>query len=342
MDVFQGNQKLEEVIFTGLDYALYSRYDLHDAFTPFMMLHKNGVSKLLRVVAQGDPMSAFAKALQQENEQYDQVVMCVEARVPHNGEKQDAIVVKGFDTSQPQGLMFIQRFRGKESGHSFQKLGNPALVSTQEELPVPLVARNSNKSVEATFLSQIVKKETSGETSREIFAGHDNPSFLASRLFDTVLNILDKNEPEFSGQLNFNFVPDTMELGGFTTFIFEQLVQDLKSNPAVQNWELAHQKKLSIQLKFNKGETSAGSTSNPVTPETPTETTPATSKYASFSVEELHQEFYRLVSIPNARTNIEALSAMAELIEEYERRGIEMPKPGSRPAEPKKPWWKIW
>ena len=49
MDFFQGNQKLEEAIFTGLDYALFSKQDLEDAFTPFMMLHKDGNSRLVRV-----------------------------------------------------------------------------------------------------------------------------------------------------------------------------------------------------------------------------------------------------------------------------------------------------
>ncbi|MCB0632366.1 MAG: hypothetical protein R2824_20710 [Saprospiraceae bacterium] len=341
MNIFQGNQKLEEVIFTGLDYALFSRHDLDDAFTPFMMLHKDGKSKLVRVVADGNPMDSFENMLKKDNEQYDQIVMCLEGRVPHNGEKQDAIFVKGFDTSQENGLMFMQRFRGKESGQSFQKLGNVTLIGNKEVLPVPLVNKDSSKTIEEPYLSGMTLKEESGEISRKIFAGHQNSSYLANQLFNAVLNILNKNEPNFSGKLSFNFVPNTIKLGPFTEFIFNQLVSDLKNNPTVKNWESTHGKSLKIELEYNENEVVQEKKVEPKKNEKSTSDKP---NYSSLTNNELNKEYYRIISIPNGRTNISALTAMTELMAEYEKRGIEMPNSKKKQNRRKddKPWWKFW
>ena len=341
MDIFQGNQKLEEVIFTGLDYALFSRHDLDDAFTPFMMLYKDGNSKLVRVVADGNPMELFESMLKKDNEQYDQIVMCLEGRVLHNGEKQDAIIVKGFDTSQENGLLFVQRFRGIESGQPFQKLGNAALVSNKEALPVSFVSRASNKTIEEPYLSGIILKNESGEISREIFAGHQNSSFLANRLFDTVLNILDENEPDFSGKLAFNFVPDTIKLGTFTEFIFNQLVSDLKNNSIVKNWETVHGKSLSIELKYNE---KAGVRDEKIQAGENEKPELKRSNYSSLTKDELDNEYYRIISMPNARANISALTDMTELMAEYKKRGIGMPDSEKKqmPGKENKPWWKFW
>ncbi len=250
MNIFQGNTKLEEAIFTGLDYALWSRNDIGNPFTPFMMLHKNGKSKLIRMVGQGNPEEHFERTLDEERINYDQIIMCLEGRVPHNEEKHDAIIVKGFDTSQEYGLIFIQRFRGKESGLPFMKLGNPALVSNKEKLPVPLVPRETNKKVDDPYISGMLVSDDHGNTNRVIIAGHHNASILANYLFNTVLNSLDKNEEEFSGQFLFNFVPGTIDSGPFSRFIFDQLIADLKNNPTVKSWEEVHGKELTILLKF--------------------------------------------------------------------------------------------
>ncbi len=341
MNIFQGNQKLEEAIFTGLDYALWSRHDLDDAFTPFMMLYKNGNSKLVRIAADGNPIEYFESTLKDDGNEYDQIIMCLEGRVPHDGVKQDAIIVKGFDTSHEHGLVFVQRFRGKESGKGFMKLGNPALVDNKEALPVPLVERATHKTVEEPYISGIILNEETGEISREIIAGHENSSILANHLFDRVLSILDINEINFSGKFNINFVPNTIKLGEFTDFIFTQLISDIKNNPSVKDWEISHGKSLSIELKYNEGENTKEKT-----PKSIESTIPEQSKYQSSSTEELHEEYQRIISIPNARTNISALTDMTELMAEYENRGLEMPNsmntPNPMPRRNDKPWWKFW
>lgn len=257
MNLFQGNGKLEEVIFTGLNYAFYSRHEQKEMLIPFMMLHKDGNSKLVRVLVDGDPLESFRKLLQNEPDSYDQIALCFEGRVPHNGAKQDALIVQGFDTSQEKGFMFLQRFTGIESGKPFQKLGNPALVSMDEVLPVPLVARTRNKSIEEPYVSAIAFKGAAGEMHRTILAGHPSPSILAIHLFEEVLNLLDRKEPSFSGKFILKFVPDSMPFDGFTVFIFNQLVQDLKSHPLVQNWEQQFKKTLRIELNYPENEGAA-------------------------------------------------------------------------------------
>lgn len=53
-------------------------------------------------------------------------------------------------------------------------------------------------------------------------------------------------------------------------------------------------------------------------------------KYSEMTTFQLKDEMRNIASIPNARTNIEALTKMSVLIQEFEKRGIEMP--GSKSA----------
>lgn len=61
-----------------------------------------------------------------------------------------------------------------------------------------------------------------------------------------------------------------------------------------------------------------------------------------FSEDELNQEFYRIVSIANARTNVTALTEMSAVIKEYKTRGLDLPDPNSRPVYKSKKWWQFW
>ena len=49
-------------------------------------------------------------------------------------------------------------------------------------------------------------------------------------------------------------------------------------------------------------------------------------KYAALSDFEIKKELQAIFSIPNARTNIDALTRLSVLMPEMEKRGIEMPK----------------
>jgi hypothetical protein len=336
MDIFNGNSKLEEAIFTGMDYALWSRHDINSPFTPFMMLFKDGKRKLTRVVADGDPNAVFEKMLREDKETYDQVVMCLEGRVPVGNEKQDAIIVKGFDTSEATGLLFAQRFRGIESGAPFEKLGNIALYSKEEKLPVKLVPRKTNKEVEEPYISGMVVSTDDNMVRRIIIAGHDNASYLAPRLFDAVLNILDKKEDNFSGNFEIKFVPGTLKNDDLTQFILRQTHQQITTHRETLAWEKQFNRKVKVSFNFDEN----GKVAEAVKPasDKPADTT---NKYSGLAEEELNEEFHRIVSIPNARTNITALTEMAALMKEYKTRGLELPGVGASRPKGKK-WWEFW
>lgn len=254
MDIFKGNQKLEEELFTTLDYAIYSRSDLESMFTPFMRLTKNGKTKLVRSVYEGNPIEGFKKILKEEKEIYDQIVYALEGRIAFQGEKYDAIFVTAFDTSHEKGITFVQRFRGKETGKGFERLGNSALLSQEEELPVQRVERETGKDVEAPSISATLEKKSAEEFFVRIKAGHTNASTLSNLLFDTVLNILDRNDKAFNGVFKIHIDPNLITQGGFTSFIFNQLIVDLKNNSVVLDWERSFNKTINIELIYNDGE----------------------------------------------------------------------------------------
>jgi hypothetical protein len=64
--------------------------------------------------------------------------------------------------------------------------------------------------------------------------------------------------------------------------------------------------------------------------------------YSKFSEQELNNEFYTIVSIPNARTNIEALTRMSNLMKEFKARGLELPGNKPTPSTNEKKWWQFW
>jgi len=176
--------------------------------------------------------------------------MCFEGRVPHENEKHDAIIVKGFDTSQPEGFMFIQRFQGLESGKGFRKLGRLAIVSKTEPLPVDRVSRDSNKTIEEPYLTAMVINREDKQTFREIIAGHDNISVLTSAMQHQIIGSLNKNEPQFSGQFKLNFVPGMLAYNDYNKLILGLFAYEIYQDPTVQNWESKTGKSKTGNLKL--------------------------------------------------------------------------------------------
>lgn len=330
MDLFNGNKRLEQAIFTGMDYALWSRHDIGNPFPPFMMLFKDDQRKLVRTFSDGDPNAAFEEILKGENIIYDQIVMCCEGRVSHDGQKEDAVIVKGFDTSEPKGFLFVQRFRGIESGEAFRKLGNSALLSKDEQLPTALVERTGNKEMEAPYISGMTVTTDDNQIKRVIVLGNNNASTLANIIFDNTLNILNEREYNFSGEIEYHFVPDSLKIGEFEDFIFNQVKEQLKNNQTVIQWENEFSKELVIRFKFGNN--------RPAREEDLPENAIS---YVALSKKELLDEFNRIVSIPGARTDVTALIQMTALMKEFNDRGIALPGPDNNNQETKK-WWQFW
>lgn len=64
--------------------------------------------------------------------------------------------------------------------------------------------------------------------------------------------------------------------------------------------------------------------------------------YTNLSAEELDDEFYKTLAIPNARTNMTALMNMTALQREYKNRDVPMPDPRKPRRTSDKKWWQFW
>lgn len=65
-------------------------------------------------------------------------------------------------------------------------------------------------------------------------------------------------------------------------------------------------------------------------------------QFSTLSEQELINEFYLLTSIPNAHTNVSAITLMAALTKEFKHRELEIPDPNTKPAASEKKWWQFW
>ena len=69
---------------------------------------------------------------------------------------------------------------------------------------------------------------------------------------------------------------------------------------------------------------------------------PTPANFSNLSVDELTTEFYKIMDVPNAQTNVLALKQMTTLIQEFKRRKLQLPDPNSRPSGNSKKWWQFW
>jgi hypothetical protein len=74
----------------------------------------------------------------------------------------------------------------------------------------------------------------------------------------------------------------------------------------------------------------------------PADPAQAAGNYGDLSENELREEFYRLVAVPDAHKNPVTLTAMSALLREFKNRGLRTPDPNYRPVDPDKKWWQFW
>lgn len=252
MSIFNGKQRLAEAIFTGIDYSLYIRHDLTEPFMPYIMTFKDGEITNRLVGVSDSPEETLNQMMQAIGQPYDYAVMCMEARVSTgDGAKQDAIMVKGFDTSEPMGMLFGQRFNAPETGVAFGRIGRPTLFGQEVPLPVALVTREP-KEAEAPYISAIAAKNDNGTVKKIVIAGHSNASMLAHELVQYTRNMLEEHGTNFSGEMEFSFVPTIGRMGAFEKWLYNEMIERIQSQPAVIKWEKQYARKLVITLNFNE------------------------------------------------------------------------------------------
>lgn len=237
MDPFNGNKNFENAVFTAMDYAFYSRHDIDGMLAPFIMNFNKNEFGLTRVIPENNPETAILNVLKENDIAGDYLAYAIEGRMEHNGKKVDAIFVKAFDTSKETGIMFAQKFRGLESGKPFTKIGNPALVSLDEPLPVEKKKRKKDKQLEDPYVAALVVKGDKGLTYRQIMVMCDQLPLAAPQITNLILEAVSKNESDFSGEFRLKFHPNSIENNPFTQFQIHQLFDDIQLFDEVKNWE---------------------------------------------------------------------------------------------------------
>ena len=139
----------------------------------------------------------------------------------------------------------------------------------------------------------------------------------------------------FGGQISYrldNSIPLTSQL----TEKCNSYVEQIEKNEMAQTLTQALTK-TGIKLSFFYGE-------KEIAPQNGSDKTNKSSNidYSKFSEQELKNEFYAIVSIPNARTNIDALTKMSSLMKEFKKRGLELPDKNSKPTTNERKWWQFW
>ena len=348
MDIFNGNRKLEEAVMYSMDWGVFLRYSLDEPIMPFVYLF-NGEERQTRVLmTDGDPVEYAKRVLAKEKEPYQQFVIGMEGYLRDNQNKRvDSIIVIGFDKTQEKGVALGQMFEPTEKNGTFKKiekvifLGNP-------EMPLKLEkSANPNYSVEEIGFNAMTLKF--GELTQYLaFFTHANPSVIANAMKKFLHSkLMDKHRDSLSGRFELQVTPGMINHDDFLKFLVLNAVEEERKSPHGIEWEKRTGRKILVNVKHGDKEYLTEFENEKKGPnEKPKSAEPKKkeAKYSSFTVQELHQEYNRIISIPNARTNISALTDMTELMGEYKKRGIEMPtnKSASKPKKQSKPWWKFW
>ncbi len=349
MDIFNGNRKLEEAVMDSLDWGVFLRHDLDGPIAPFLFLF-NGEERLTRVLmTDGDPMEYAMTVLQKEEKPFQQFVIGMEGYLrDENNERVDSIIVHGFDKTQEKGVLLGQMFEPKEKNGTFKKIDKVTFLG-DPDLPLPLEkSENPDYSVEEIGFNAIALKKDDLIQYLAFFT-HESPSVIANSMKMFLRSkLMGDDADSLNGKFDLQVTPEAIKNDDLLKFLVLNAVKEEVNSPHALDWEHKTGRKILINLKYGDQEYQKEFELDKEEPKEKEvkneEEKREESKYASFTEQELNNEFSRIVSIPNARTNIQALTDMSELMKEYKKRGIEMPNNNSPQTkkESNKPWWKFW
>lgn len=333
MDIFNSNRKLEELVMFGIDWGVFLRHDLDSPIAPFMFL-KNGKEEYIRVLmTDGDPLEYAKTVLQKEEKTFQQFIIGFEGYHRNdNNERVDAIIIHGFDITQEKGVSLGQMFLPKENG-GFKKidkvtyLGNPDLI-------LPLKSfENPDYSIEEIGFNAVAFEKDNLTKYMAVFT-HENPSVIANSIKRFLRSKFGgEKKKELEGTFDLEIPDGIIKNIDFLKFLVTNSINEELASKGVEEWQNLTGRSISITCKYG------GNLIYETSKITPSKDIESEKKYDyyDFSQNELDTEFNRIINIPNARTNIEALIAMSELMKEYKKRGLKMPNERNT-----KRWWEFW
>jgi hypothetical protein len=294
------------------------------------------------MMTEGNPVDYAKTILAQEEKPFEQFAIGFEGYLRDKGNNRvDSIVVQAFDVTQDKGVILGQMFNPKENG-GFRKidkmtfLGHADLIIDKKHNPT---ADYSTEPAAVTGFS--VNGDEGNKLKYVVAFVHDKPSVVANEIkFYIRDSFSGEKRSNISGQFELNILNVANNNADFLTFLVTNALNEELESASVKSWCSETGRAVQIVVKHDEQIIYDSSKNNNPSPaaEAPES---GSAGYEQLTNEQLDDEFYRIVSIPNARTNITALTQMSALMKEYKNRGLEMPAPGSKPASGKK-WWQFW
>lgn len=135
-NIDQADKKLVDLMFFGLDHGIESvKASGKGPLIPFIITESNGEKKLIRLVTERleDGLNEGIKSLKVD-ETSDYGIIVYDGFLTDEGQKYDAIIVKGFDRKDNIGYLIGQRYQLKKFLTPFKTVGNPAFLGNEEQI----------------------------------------------------------------------------------------------------------------------------------------------------------------------------------------------------------------
>jgi hypothetical protein len=135
-DINKISQEYSDFIFLGLDHGINSIADDGGPLVAFVMTKTGDTKQLNRILTdrmEDAPNEAeiFLKAISPKPKL---ALIAYDGYATVQGERNDAIIVRSFDISEEDGLIFAQRYLPKKEGAGIEPYGNSALVGYEPNL----------------------------------------------------------------------------------------------------------------------------------------------------------------------------------------------------------------
>ena len=321
MNIFNGNPRLQELAMHALDWGLFRRHDTDSGLAPFIFLQKDNEISIRVLMTDGNPVDYAKRVLAQEEESYDQFAICFEGYLRNEDNSKtrvDAILVQTYDITQDKGVILAQAFNPKENG-GFRKIDKMTFLGHTDLIVDKRINPTVDYSVEAPAVTGFsLKGDADGKLKYVAAVVHEKPSVVANEIkFYLRDSFSGEKRKNISGQFELNILQVADKNVDFLTFLVANAINEELESDSAKSWKQETGRTVNIIVK--RGDTTIY---EPRTPPAAPKEIPA---YEQCTDKQLYDEFYRITSMPDARTNITALTQMAALKKEFKFRGLELP-----------------
>ncbi|NII28537.1 hypothetical protein HB364_25865 [Pseudoflavitalea sp. X16] len=135
-DINKISQEYTDFIFLGLDHGINSIRDGGGPLVAFVMAKMGDQKSLTRILTErleNAPAEA-EKLLKDLNPRPRLALIAYDGYATVKGERNDAIIVRSFDISEEDGLVFAQRYIPKDVGPGIEPYGNAALMGIEPNI----------------------------------------------------------------------------------------------------------------------------------------------------------------------------------------------------------------